>query len=194
MATFKIAISGSSNVTGSTNFKVKYRLAGTDVWSSFLIPVPDTSGTTAVIPQDSPTHVLLDNRIYEFQLQNLNGADNPLSLIMQDMGITDPTPVFSPTSSSVGYSFSNLSPDIDSYTVQLTTVADPGTILQTHTISAGVYPNTLTDSFTGLSPLVAYRIVISPVANQFTSSFVHNFTTLGSGGCANVSGVTVSIS
>lgn len=187
MATFNIDISGSSIIVGSTNFKVKYRLeSGDPTWLSYLIPVPPTSGTTAVIHG-------LDNRIYDFQIQNLNGADNPLSLITSDCGITAPDLAISPTSNSVGYNFSNLSQDMTSYTVQLTTQVDPGTILGTHTLPAGSFPSQVIDSFTGLSPLTGYRFVISPVANSFSEFFTYNFTTLASGICPDPLQVTATL-
>lgn len=170
MATFHIPIA-CPVTTGSTSFKVKYRLAGDPTWTSYLIAVPPTSGTTAVIGP------LLDNRIYDFQVQNLNGAGNDLSLILQDIGITDPNPALSPTSDALGYTIDNLSQDIDSYTVQLTTVDNPGIILGTHILPAGAYPGTISDGFTGLTPSTAYRLVVTPVANQFSSAFVHIFAT-----------------
>ncbi len=188
MATFHIPIS-APDTTGSIGFKVKYRLMGDTAWTSYMIPVPPTSGTTAVIGP-------LDNyRIYDFQVQNINEADNPVSPITQDIGFFEgPDPVtITPTSTTVGYQFDNLSVDIDSYTVQLTTFADPGTILATHILPAGAFPNTLIDTFTSLSPLTAYRLVIMPVANQFTDTFVHLFTTTAEGACADVPEVTASL-
>lgn len=190
MATFEIGISGNIDVTGSTNFKVKYRLAGDSIWSSYLIPVPPTSGTTAWVPQFGHG---LDNRIYEFQIQNLNGADNPLSLIWKDCGITDPNPDISPVSDGVGYSFDNLSEDIDSYNVQLTTVDNPGVVIAIHTLPAGAYPGTISDSFTGLDPLTLYRLVITPVADTFSSTFVHIFRTTDAGTCPDPIAVTASL-
>jgi hypothetical protein len=185
MATFNIQIS-CSNVTGSTNFKVKYRLMGDNIWTSFLIA--PSSGTTVTTPQ------LLNNRIYEFQIQNLNSADNALSTISQQIGITDPGAVLSPTSTSVGYSFANLSQDMDSYTVQLATVADPGTIIATHILPAGAYPGTLSDVFTGLMPFTQYRMTITPVANQFSAPFLYVFTTSNTNKCADPINVIVQLS
>ena len=187
MATFHIPIS-CPNTSGSSNFKVKYRLAdGDGTWMSYLITVPPTSGTTAVIGP------LLDNRIYDFQIQNLNGAANDLSLIAQNIGITDPNPGLSPTATTVGYSFANLSQDIDSYTVQLTTLDNPGVILATHVLSAGAFPGTISDAFTALTGNTSYRLVITPVANQFNTTFVHVFVTNASGRCPDVPSVTVTL-
>jgi hypothetical protein len=188
MATFHIPIT-CPDTTGSVGFKVKYRHLGDSMWNAYMIPVPPTSGTTAVIGP-------LDNyRIYEFQIQNINNNDNPLTPVTQDLGwYLGPQPVtISPTSSAVGYSFNNLSVDVDNYNVQLTTVADPGTILGTHIIPAGVFPNVLTDTFTGLIALTAYRLVITPVANQFSQPFVYTFTTSAAGECPNVPSVTASL-
>lgn len=165
---------------------------GDSAWTAYMIPVPPTSGTTAVVPQSGHG---LDYRIYEFQVQNINNNDNPLSPITQDLGWNaGPQPVIiTPTSIAVGYSFDNLSVDVDSYTVQLTTAANPGTIIGTHVLPAGTFPNTISDTFTGLLPITDYRLVISPVANQFTQPFVYTFTTPEGGGCPNVPTVTSSI-
>jgi len=192
MATFDIPIT-CDNTTGSTNFRIKYRLAGDSVWTMFLIA--PSSATTVTIPQNSPTSVLNDNRIYDFQVQNLNGLDNPLSLIVQSIGITDPGVVFSPTNISVGFEFENLSVDIDSYLITLSTVEDPSTIIVTQTLSTGnVYPQTMTGTFSSLSPLTAYRFVISPAANQFTESFVYTFITEATEAYPNVISVTATLS
>lgn len=183
MATFHIPIT-CSNISGSTNFKIKYRLQGDSIWTSYLIS--PSGSTTVTVPTDSPTHVLLDNRIYDFQVQNINGADNPLSVISQSIGITEPDLSISPTSAAVGYSFPNLSQDIDSYTVQITTVDNPGSIIAAHVLSAGSYPNTVSDTFTGLDQLTAYRLLVSPVANQFTSTFIYYFSTTDGTSCPDV--------
>jgi len=190
MATFDIPVT-CSNITGSTNFKVKYRLMGDSVWTSFLIP--PTSGSVITIPQNSPVSVLPNNRIYDFQIQNLNGADNPLSLISQSIGITDPNPLISPTATAAGYSFNNLSVDIDSYTIDLTTVAEPGTVIQTNILTPTTFPETLSDTFISLLPLTGYRLIITPVANQFSASFVHSFNTGTSSGCPEVTNVTATL-
>jgi hypothetical protein len=157
-----------------------------------MIPVPPTSGTTATVPQFGEG---LNYRIYEFQVQNINNADNPVSPITQDLGwYLGPDPVvITPTSTGVGYQFDNLSVDVDSYTVQLTTAADPGTILGTHILPAGTFPNVITDTFSGLSPSTAYRLIITPVANQFSQPFVHEFITPAGGACPNVPSVTASL-
>ncbi len=187
MATFHIPIT-CPDTTGSIGFKVKYRLFGDPTWTAYMIPVPPTSGTTAVVHGS-------DYRIYEFQVQNINNADNPLSPITQDLGWNNgPQPVtITPTSTGVGYLFDNLSVDVDNYNVQLTTAADPSTILGTHILPAGSFPNTISDTFTGLLSTTAYRLVITPVANQFSQSFVYTFTTSASGECPNVPTVTASI-
>lgn len=187
MATAHIGIRPDS-VIGSTNFKVRYRLMGDTVWASYLIPVPPTSGTTATI------HDLLDNRIYDIQIQNINGADNPLSTITQGIGFSEPNVTISPTSNSVGYSFPNLSQDIDSYLVQLTTFEDPATIIASTTIAAGIYPNTLSSTFSGLEQLTSYRLVITPTANQFSEPFVYIFATESLTLCPDVSNLTATFS
>ena len=184
MATFHIPIS-CANTTGSTNFRVKYRLAGDSVWTSYLIS--PSSGTTTTTPQ------LLDNRIYQFQVQNINNTDNPISTTVQSIGITDVAILISPTSSTVGYSFPNLSQDITTYTVTLSETINPGVILGTHIIPAGVYPNTITDSFTGLTNVTEYTLTITIAAGVFTQVFTHIFTTTSTTACAAPTDVVATI-
>ena len=169
---------------------MKYRLKGDSIWTSFLIDPPPTSGTTATVPEDSPANVLLDNRIYDFQIQNINGVDNPVSIIKQDIGITDPSPAIFPTSDSVGYSFPNLSEDIDQYTATIATAAEPGTVIDTHILSPA---NTVTDQFTGLSSLTAYILSITPVASQFSKTFTYLFNTTAGSTCPDVADLTASL-
>ncbi len=190
MATFHIPI--SCDVTaGSTNFKVKYRLKGDSVWTSFLIYPPPTSGTTATVPWDSPVNVLLDNRIYDFQIQNINGVDNPVSVIAQDIGITDPGPAIFPTSTGVGYSFENLSEDVDQYTCTIVLFSSPGTIIQTHILDAT--SGIISDSFSNLDSLTSYILSITPVASQFSKTFTYPFDTTAISTCPDVADVTATI-
>lgn len=192
MATFHIPVT-CDNTLGSTNIRVRYRLATEALWTTFLIP--PSSATTVTIPQDSPTSVLDNNRIYDFQFQNLNGADNPLSIVVQSIGITDPDVAFSPTNTSVGFEFENLSEDIDSYLIILTTATDPSTVIVSQTIPTGnVYPQTISGTFSSLDPVTTYRFVISPAANQFSESFVHTFTTEATEQYPNVISVTATLS
>jgi hypothetical protein len=191
MATFDIPIACADR-TGTTNFRVRYRLSGDSTWTSFLIA---NDATSVTIPQDSPTTVLDNNRIYDFQVQNINGADNPTSLTLQDIGITEPEVTFSPTDTTIGVSFPNLSVDIDSYTLQVTTVADPGTIIFTTPLPTGnVYPQTMTTLIEFLDPASTYRVILNPVANQFTAQFVYAVTTLVDNPYPNVTSLTATLS
>jgi hypothetical protein len=190
MATFDIPVT-CDNTTGSTNFKVKYRLMGDSIWTSYLIA--PSSGTTITIPEDSPVTVLLNNRIYDFQIQNLNGADNPLSTIAQSIGFYGLEVILSPTSTTIGYSFSNLSVDIDSYTVQLATAAAPTTIVGTTVLTPTSFPQTLSSTFTGLLTTTNYILTVTPVANQFSQPFVFTFTTTGTGGCSPATNVIATL-
>lgn len=159
------------NTVGIVNFKIRYRLSGTSIWSQFLVAA---SGTTTIVPQDSPTHVLQDNYLYDFQITTINNNDNPSSAVFQGIGIHGLDPTFSPINVSISYSFPNLSPDIDSYTATIATYDDPGDILATHELTIH---DTITDTFTGLSPLTTYVINILVAANQFTETFTYLVTT-----------------
>ena len=181
MATFHIPVT-CDNTIGSTNFKVKYRLMGDSIWTSYLID--PSSGTNITVPENSPVTVLANNRIYDFQIQNLNGADNPLSAISQSIGFADLEPVISPSSTTVGYSFGNLSVDIDSYAVQLATAAAPTTIVASTVLTPVAFPETLSSTFTGLLTTTNYILTITPVANQFSQPFTFTFTTEGTGSCS----------
>ena len=184
MANFVVSFD-VDNRSGTNSYKLKYKLYQDSIWTSVTI-----SGSTSTYAG----FVGLDNRIYDFQVQNLNNSDNPLSVILQDCNITSPSPTFAPTGNTVGYLFPNLSVDIDSYTVQLTTANDPGTVIATHNLSAGSYPGNVSDTFTGLQTSTAYRILISPVANTFTKQFVFTFSTEATGQCADPTSVTATLS
>lgn len=168
MATFHLSWTVDNSV-GITSYKVRYRLSGETVWNQF-----STSGTTATVPQDSPTHVLLDNYLYDFQLTSVNGNDNPSCQVFQGIGIHGLDPTFSPINTSVSYSFANLSPDIDLYTATIAEYDTPGDILATHELTPA---STVTDTFTNLQPLTTYVINILVSVNQFTENFTYLVTT-----------------
>ncbi len=172
------------NTTSTLYFKIQYRLIGETSWSFFNI---GTSGTTYHFTG-------LDNRIYEANVTNVDGDTNAVSNTVQGIYITDPNPVISPTNSSVGYSFSNLSIDMDNYLCTIATFASPGVILATHTLPAGIFPGTVTDTFPGLNPLTQYVLSITPTANQFFRTFYYNFTTEALANCAPPQNTTAAVS
>lgn len=174
MATFYGTFTCSPLVS-TLYFRVRYRLSGESIWSSFNIA---TSGTTFTISN------LDNNLIYDVQVTNVNGDNNPTSAIMQQVWITDPDPILSPTNSSLGYQFSNLSYDIDTYTATIALYESPGVIIATHVLAAGPYPGTVTDQFNGLAPQTQYVLNITPAANQFTRTFTYIFTTEAVASCA----------
>lgn len=180
MATFHLSWTIANNV-GQTATKVKYRIKGTSLWTSFLV---DPSGNTA-------TFSATDNRIYDVQYQNINNNDNPLSIIQNGIGITDPDPVLSPTNTSVGYQFDNLSEDIDSYTVQVALFTTPGTIIDTN-IETPAEP--VQGSFSGLTPLTQYYLYVTPVADQFFKTFTYTFITNEVSSCASPQNTSATLS
>lgn len=169
-----------ANKTGTLYIKIKYRLSGDSTWTSYNIP---TSGTTYSF---SGTN----NRLYDIQVVNVNGSDNPASAIGQTIGFSDPSPTISPTNVSVGYTFDNLSSDIDTYTVVIATFDSPGVPLETHILPA---TDPVTDTFTGLTPLTKYYMTITPAANQFSETFTYTFTTEEVASCAQPASVTATL-
>jgi len=115
MATFNVSWTIDNNV-GTVGTRVRYRIKGTSIWSSFIV---DPSGSTASFQADN-------NRIYDVQFQNINNDGNPLSTIVNGIGFSDPSPELSPTNTTLGYTFENLSEDIDSYTVSIALFTAPG--------------------------------------------------------------------
>ncbi len=111
------------------------------------------------------------------QAVNINGSDNPASVIIQAIGFSDPLPLFSPTNTTVGISFNNLSVDIDSYTLVISLYSSPGTPITTNVIYPSTYPEIMVSSFAGLTPLTRYQVTISPAANQFSDTFTYTFIT-----------------
>jgi len=167
-----------SDRSGTQYIKVRYRLAGDSVWTSYNIAA---SGTTY-------SFTVSNNLLYDIQTVNVNGADNPSSAIIQDIAIMDPNPIFSPTNVSLGYSFANLSGDIDTYSCTIALFSSPGSIIATHVLSAGTYPGTVSDTFTGLTPTTEYIVAITPTCNQFFRTFTYTFTTEELASCAAPTG------
>ena len=168
------------NTTGTLSYKVNYRLSGTTAFTQF-----STSGTTAAIPG------LAINRLYDFQVINVNNLDNPASAISQAINITDPEPVISPTNVSVSYTFSNLSDDMTGYTATIAPQSNPGDILATHELSVS---GTITDTFTGLSALNGYIITLTPTAGIFYKSYTYLFFTTASANCPAPQNVNATLS
>lgn len=170
MATFNLSWT-IDNTAGHINTKVRYRIKGTSLWTSFLV---DPSGTTATFSADN-------NRIYDVQLQNINNNDNPLSSIGNGIGFSDPNPEIFPTNTTVGYTFDNLSEDIDSYVTTVALFSNPSNIIATHVLDPA---EPVEDEFTGLTPLTAYYLTITPVADQFSETFTYTFITESVATCA----------
>lgn len=171
------------NQTGHVYYTVKYRLSGTSIWTQF-----NTSGTTITSPG------LEINMLYDFQVVNVNNADNPSSAISQSINITNPGPSISPSNVSVGYQFSNLSTDITAYNTNIALAATPGTIIAAHTLSPGAYPGTVSDTYTGLSVDTSYILTIVPSAGSFYNTFTYPFTTSTQANCPAPTGVYATLS
>jgi len=168
------------NTTGTTGFKFRYRLSGETVWNAVTV-----TGTTVAVSD------LEINRLYDFQIVNINGAENPACAVYQDINITDPNPAIYPTNTSLGIEFDNLSADIDSYTATIAEYSSPGTILHTEIITPA---STMDYTFTGLNPLTEYVITITPAANQFYKTYSYNATTLAYATCVGPLTVTATLS
>lgn len=153
----------TDNTVGTTGYTVRYRLTGSMIWFEY-----NTSGTTAAIPG------LAIDRIYDFQVVNINNNGNPASAISQGINITDPGPIFSPTNSAIGYSFSNLSVDITEYIATIALSSTPTVVISTHVLPI---TDNITDTFTGLNNLTQYQVSIQPVAGPFYNTFTYLVTT-----------------
>lgn len=169
------------NRTGTTSFKIRYRLSGTSVWTQFSIA---PSATTVSIAG------LLVNRLYDFQAVNINGADNPASAVSQNINITAPVPEFYPTNTQMGVEFPGLSDDIENYTLTIALLATPGTIIQTQEIAASDNNEYV---FTGLLAGTQYSITITPSVNQFASTFTYQATTTNITTCPAPNNVTATL-
>lgn len=171
MATFNVTWE-NGNVTGTTGYRVYYRPSGTSLWVTQI-----TSGLTMTIGG------LVNNYIYDIQVQNLSTSQgNPITTIMQGIGITDPLPVLSPTNTSIGFSFNNLSSYMTSYTASVALAATPGTAVETLHFSP---TSVVTGLFTNLTNLTNYIVTIQPVASQFTATFTYPVITLEQASCAD---------
>lgn len=164
------------NNQGNIRYVIKYRLSGTTIWTQY-----NTSGTTADVSG------LAINRVYDFQITNVNNNDNPSSAISQGINITDPNPVISPVNTSVSYTFGNLSVDMSSYTTTVALQSNPGAIIATHILSP---TSTVTDTFMGLSALTGYLLTITPASGPFYKTFTYLFTTTAVAACPAPHSVT----
>lgn len=171
------------NTTGHVRYMVKYRLSGTSVWVQY-----NTSGSTI------SASGLAINMLYDFQVVNVNNSDNPSSAIAQSINITDPNPSISPSNISVGYQFNNLSTDITGYTTEIALASSPSTIIATHSLPPGVYPNIISDTFTGLNISTTYILTIIPASGVFYNTFSYTFTTTVSSICPAPTVVSASLS
>jgi hypothetical protein len=169
------------NRTGTSAFKIRYRLSGTTIWTQQSIA---PTGSTVSIPG------LAINKLYDFQVVNINGGDNPASAVTQNINITDPNPEFYPTNTQMGVEFDNLSEDIDSYTLTIAVSSTPGTIIETEELT----PEEINSyTFTDLVPGTRYVITITPAANQFTNTFIYTVTTSDVSVCPQPNTVTATI-
>ena len=64
------------NTTGTTGFKFRYRLSGETVWNAVTV-----TGTTVAVSD------LEINRLYDFQIVNINGAENPACAVYQNINM-----------------------------------------------------------------------------------------------------------
>lgn len=140
--------------TNSTNQTVKYRLFGASSWTAFSVVSPSTN--TATITG------LLDNKIYEFQVDNMCTVGGPSSSsIDRKIKIICPNITPTPSYNSVSYSFTHVGGDVTKYDVSLYQ-ADGVTLLGTksHTSPSG----TMSDVFNGLSGSTGYKIKVTVYA------------------------------
>lgn len=168
------------NTTGNQYYKLRYRQSGTTVWNMVT-----TSGTTATVSG------LAINTLYDFQVVNVNGGENPASAVSQSINITDPYPLFFPTNTNVYVEFQNLSEDIDTYTVTIAPFSSPGTILDTQVLSPA---DPVSCTFADLQSLTQYVITITPAANQFYKTFSYTVTTKDIATCVGVQNVVATLS
>lgn len=166
----------------TTSIKVRYRLSGNPSWTSVSLAA---SGTTYTITN------LSNNYLYDIQVVNVNNTTNDTSAISQTIGFSDPSPVISPSNTTVSYLFNNLSSDIDTYTCTIAQFDTPGNIISTHILSP---VPVVTDVFTGLQPLTKYYLTITPAANQFSHTFTYTFTTEEVAACAAPTGTIAILS
>lgn len=163
-----------SNTTGTTGVKFRYRLSTASTW------------TSVVLAANIRTYTFTgeNDRIYDMQTVNLNGSDNPASLIVQNIGFSNPTPLLSPTNTTISMTFNNASEDIDSYTCSVAEFDTPGSAISSVVLHTSTYPEIMSTTLYGLSPLTKYSLTIQPAANQFTEIFTYTFTTEELATCA----------
>lgn len=171
------------NTTGNLYYKIRRRLSGDTAWTQVT-----QSGDTVDISG------LEINRLYDFQVVNVNGGENPASAVTQSINITNPNPEFYPTNVSIGLDFTNLSEDIDAYALTIAESSTPAVIIESTTLYPVPSGDTLDYEFTGLDPVTSYLITIAPSANQFINTFSYTVVTEAFANCAAPNNVTATLS
>lgn len=173
------------NQTGYTGVYIYNRKLGTSSWtSSALLETSPFSGIATQVISG------LDlNYIYEFKIQNINGSDNPFSSVGRCAELDVPGVTLSPTNVAIGYSFTDLGGDVDTYRVDLVLTSAPSTVIDSNTYTTP-FGGGVSGVFTGLTPATNYSIIVTTSAMEFSRDDQFNTTTLLIATCPDPINVT----
>lgn len=169
---------------GATSQNVQYKLATDPTWTTF-------STVGGGVTTETVTG-LLDNYIYDFRVVTVCSGGTPAgSTSTQQINFVCPSVGLTATDTSISYSFLELGGSVTGYTVKLFG-ADGLTELASQTPSG---TSTRSGSFTGLSALTTYKVLVIATASTFTSSCSQNtIATTATPACNPPTGVTATLS
>ena len=145
--------------SGATSQNIQYKLATDSIWTTFST-LSGTATTETVTG-------LLDNYIYDFRVVTVCSGGAPAgSTPTQQIKFVCPSVGVSVTHDTVSYSFLELGGSVSTYTVKL--FASDGTTELASQTPTGT--STRSGTFTGLSALTTYNILVIAAVSTFTSS------------------------
>lgn len=148
---------------GATSQNVQYKLATDSTWTTF-------STVGGAVTTETVTG-LMDNLIYDFRVVTICSGGSPAgSSSVQKINFICPSVGLTSSDTSVSYSFLELGGSVTGYTVKLF-AADGTTELASQTPSG---TTTRSGTFSGLSALTTYKVLVIATAGSFTSSCSQN--------------------
>lgn len=133
----------------SVSQSVKYRLKGTSAWT---VPVSGLSAGTSTYTING----ISNNKIYEYVVVNVClGGGETESSIFESINIVCPTVTFTPTDTTIAYSFANVANDVTQYLIEILD-SSGSTIVDTHTVNPPFTSN-ITGTFSGLVAATQYQ-------------------------------------
>jgi hypothetical protein len=144
---------------GATSQNIQYKLNSSSTWITFT----SVSGTTTTATVTG----LQDNLIYNFRIVTFCGGGTPAnSAVLDKIYIICPAVTVTSTDTTVGYSFTEVGGDVDTYVVKIFN-SDGTTEIGSSTPTG---TTTRTGTFTGLTANTTYKVKVLPSAGTLTKT------------------------